>query len=162
MGKQEEGHPPGPPKGHLGGTRPKEAPVGPFTCSSAGLRPGVLTGAWGTPAQRPWFSGRGRRGRPEHSTWRLDMSAEIQVEASRVGGQGSEQPGAGRVRPAAPGPPPPAPHWTQQVTGAGLLGHWLIGSLSADLGGRGKASCRGDGGAFTFHVGVLRGLLFRL
>ena len=45
-----------------------------LTCSSAGLRPGVLTGAWGTPAQRPWFSGRGRRGRPEHSAWRLDMS----------------------------------------------------------------------------------------
>lgn len=46
----------------------------PLTCSSVGLRPGVLTGAWGTPAHRPRFSGRGRRGRPEHSAWRLHMA----------------------------------------------------------------------------------------
>lgn len=66
--------PPRPPRGHPEGKRPRENGVPLLTCSSAGLRPGVLTGACGTPAQRPRFSGRGRSGRPEHSAWRLDMS----------------------------------------------------------------------------------------
>lgn len=92
------------------------SPVGrgaqPLTCSSRGLRPGVLTGAWGTPARRPRFSGRGRRGRPEHSAWRLHMAGGGWGRGPLCAGA-AERPGvlSGGAGPSGRGPTPSGPLW---------------------------------------------------